>query len=796
MDRRSIIFIIGMTALFFLMNQWFNSPSIGSPEISPPKTNVEFIGDRPAQTLSQREMQKLGLVRLYRDVDLKEFVTYAASQASNYLTIAPAMGKLPNTVYVKDPSLGTNIVQRVEIRVKGEKAGDPVLYSLYPLEKLIAHWMPSDGEYQIKALLFDDDEVKVVNGTSYGVERAIFETMVPSNALLAFNIDGTYFPYGYFLKESRSIEYLNDVPAFEDFAVLTAPAEEVKISKEGTAHYVLENDYFQLVFSSLNGAISEINLPFQSDSHPNSVVREIQFDRILQKDYPDNDRFPQFPSQISLGNGKTESIDPKVGGYYPLLRRDTIGATGLPSVEISPHYYATTIFERDIFPFIEEYKVTRFEKDLIEFTYSDSKRRITKTFTLPKNPQDSPYCFDLAVNIEGDTRKLVIATGIPEVELISGSFNPTFKYRVRKPGKPKIDQFKVPKSLADYPSVDGDWYCNGNGFFGVILDALNREVPGATLHPVSGELVPTRLTVIDAEHNRYPAEKYPGYAFHIPIMAKPGKTHYRFFTGPFDKTILTRVDTTYTNPTTGYNPYYSGAQSYHGWFAFISQPFAKFLFVIMNFFHSITNSWGISIILLTVVLRIMLFPLNNWSMKSNAKLQKIAPKVKELQDKYKKDQKRMQMEIMNLYRKEKVNPFGGCFPILIQLPFLFGMFDLLKSSFELRGASFIPGWINNLTAPDVLFSWGYPLPFFGTSFHLLPILLGVIMYYQQKFMSAGKVATDQQKQQRSIGNIMTIVFTVMFYHFPSGLNLYWISSMGLGILQQWYVNKKIEAEKR
>ncbi len=282
---------------------------------------------------------------------------------------------------------------------------------------------------------------------------------------------------------------------------------------------------------------------------------------------------------------------------------------------------------------------------------------------------------------------------------------------------------------------------------------------------------------------------------HIPIMARPGKTDYRLFLGPFDKSILKQVDRTFTDHTTGYCPDYSGAQSYHGWFAFISQPFAKFLFVIMNFFHTVTGSWGISIILLTVVLRLMLYPLNNWSMRSNAKMQKLAPKVKELQEKYKKDKKRSQMEMMSLYRKEKVNPLGGCFPILIQLPFLFGMFDLLKSSFELRGATFIPGWINNLTAPDVLFSWSYPIPFFGTSFHLLPVMLGVIMYFQQKVMSAGKAATDQQKQQRSMGNIMTIVFTVMFYHFPSGLNLYWISSMLLGILQQWLVNKKINPSK-
>jgi YidC/Oxa1 family membrane protein insertase len=195
----------------------------------------------------------------------------------------------------------------------------------------------------------------------------------------------------------------------------------------------------------------------------------------------------------------------------------------------------------------------------------------------------------------------------------------------------------------------------------------------------------------------------------------------------------------------------------------------------------------------------MLYPLNSWSMKSSLKMQQIAPQVSAIQEKYKKDPKRAQMEVVALYREKGVNPLTGCFPILIQLPFLIGMFDLLKSTFELRGASFIPGWITNLTEPDVLFSWGYPLPFFGNSLHLLPFLLGAVMYVQQKLASPlpkdAKQLTDQQKQQKMMGNIMVVVFTVMFYNFPSGLNIYWLSSMSLGILQQWMTNKKFSGNK-
>ena len=109
-------------------------------------------------------------------------------------------------------------------------------------------------------------------------------------------------------------------------------------------------------------------------------------------------------------------------------------------------------------------------------------------------------------------------------------------------------------------------------------------------------------------------------------------------------------------------------------------------------FYAVTRSWGFSIILLTIALRLMMYPLNNWSIRSSAKMQEIAPKIKAVQERYKKIRKKGQLEVMNLYRQEGINPFSGCFPILLQMPFLIGMFYLLKSTFPLRGAAFIPGW--------------------------------------------------------------------------------------------------------
>lgn len=565
---------------------------------------------------------------------------------------------------------------------------------------------------------------------------------------------------------------------------------------ENEKFYVIENAYQQLVFSSVGGALVEINLPLRSEQNTKSVIQPVNFDREMLEFHPNNDYFPGGP-YVKAGNNGLETVQKtSLGGYYPLLRRTIIDPNGRAYSKSSPQFYALTLTGDDPSLPLEIYKLKKLEKNAIEFELVQGNRRIVKTYAFADNPEKAPYTFSLDVKVEGDARGLSIKSGVPEVELISGNPAPSLQYLMVKSHKPKVEQLSLPKASTTINSVLPNWISNSNGFLGLIIDPLTDISPGITTNLVSGVLDASRIVLIDSEYNRYPAEKYPGYEMSLPLLNANQTTKFRIYAGPYQKEILSLVDQYYTDPVTGYNPQYILALSFHGWFTFISEPFAKFLFMLMNFFHYLTSSWGFSIILLTVALRIMLYPLNAWSIKSMAKMQQVSPKVSAIQEKYKKDPKRAQMEIMTLYREEKVNPLTGCFPILIQIPFLIGMFDLLKSTFELRGVSFIPGWINNLTSPDVLFSWNYPIIFFGTDFHLLPFILGAAMYFQQKFSSTApkdkKLMTDQQKQQKMMSNIMSIVFTVMFYHFPSGLNLYWLSSMLLGILQQWYTAKRMK----
>ncbi len=558
-------------------------------------------------------------------------------------------------------------------------------------------------------------------------------------------------------------------------------------------YYVLENPYQMLVFSSKGGALAEINLPFESKENSNSVIKKLEIDRKMEKNHPDNDRFPS-QSYLSVDGGKTVENAPLLGGYYPLLRRDVYKQNGQKVDLLSPNYYCSTITGDGAEN--ATYQVTRFEENLIEFQLVQSRRTITKRYRFPENPEKFPYVFFLDIEITGDTTGLFLQSGIPEVELISGYFSPELKYLLERGTRAKVEKLSLPSAsnptTPNVQDIENSWVVNSNGFLGVILNPLDTVSSEIQTAAIPGSKAPTRLSLIDAKYNMYPAKNYPGYLMSLPISPKSASS-YRIFAGPFANHVLQTIDQN-TVQSGKKDPYYTKARSFHGWFSFISAPFAQFLFVLMGFFHKVTHSWGLSIILLTLTVRVLLYPLNAWSLKSQKRMREINPEIKKLQERYKKDPQKMQMEMLKLYKEKGANPFMGCFPVFIQLPFLIGMFDLLKSTFALRGAVFIPGWINNLAAPDVVFSWNYPLFFIGNSLHILPFFLGFAMFLQQKLsaqMTGSKdmPMTEQQKQQQSMGNIMLVMFTLFFYHAPSGLNIYWLFSTLFGLGQQYLTDR-------
>ena len=215
----------------------------------------------------------------------------------------------------------------------------------------------------------------------------------------------------------------------------------------------------------------------------------------------------------------------------------------------------------------------------------------------------------------------------------------------------------------------------------------------------------------------------------------------------------------------------------YGFFSIIARP----LFWILLLFHSFIGNYGWSIILLTIVTRLPFIPLLNKGQKSMRKLQELQPKMAEIREKYKKDPQKMQQEMTGLYKKHKVNPVGGCLPMLLQIPVFFALYKVLLVSIELRGAPFIL-WITDLSAPDALFghiagfSLGGPLPY----------LMGITMVMQQKM-----TPSTMDPKQAKMMMLMPIIFTFMFLNFASGLVLYWLVNNIQSIIQQFFVNRKV-----
>lgn len=748
MEKRVLFFFALVTLSFFLIQNY----------ISPSKTNHQKSTESRAQ-----EQKEIVFVPLYKDRQQKSVPVYGIPYSSSFFVFG---NNLPATLYYKEKSLQKVTSSKDSLSVYSQ--------SNRPL------FIPTFSKAaDIELLTLGEDGM--INKTQAHFDNGLITDVAENTGFsLCFHPgEGEYLPLGVY--ESNHFTPLQQHEDFQDLFQVAVNENRSLVSNE--EYYVIESPYQQLVFSNIGGSIAEINLPFP----PPSVVKEIQYDKIMESKHPENDYFPLFPSRFADSGDYR-----KLGGYYPLLRRDILNTKGQIQSPINPRYHSMNIIGDGVenIPF----QLNRMEKGLIEFTLTQPHRRITKTYYFPEDFQKSPYIFNIRIQVEGDARNLWITSGVPEVELISGSFNPAIKYNYLKNGRGYVDNVKLPKEPIYTTNITPNWMVNSNGFFGIILDPLDPLSPGYKAEKISGEDVPTKLSLIDAKYNKYPVTKYPGYEILLPLSSNQ-PLEFRVFAGPFEDDILSTLDRTYSNPTTGYSPDYSSAQSLHGYFSFITAPFAKFMFFIMKIFHSITGSWGLSIILITVVLRLMLYPLNSWSIKTQAKSQLLQPKLKALQERYKKDPKKLQMETMKLYKESGVNPFMGCFPLLIQMPFLFAMFNLLKSTFELRGATFIPGWIDSLTSPDVLFSWGYPIIFIGNSFHLLPILLGAVMYFQQRYTLRASGAdmsklNDQQRQQVATGNIMVAVFTVLFYHLPSGLNLYWLFSSLLGIAQQHWLRLK------
>jgi YidC/Oxa1 family membrane protein insertase len=278
---------------------------------------------------------------------------------------------------------------------------------------------------------------------------------------------------------------------------------------------------------------------------------------------------------------------------------------------------------------------------------------------------------------------------------------------------------------------------------------LNQDYFIALIYPVQGR---HRLVLSSAGENQVTNELF------TQIEVQPGEDEsvgYRLFLGPKDRKLLANVGEKAKE-----------AVSY-GWFSVLAIPILR----ILSFTHGFTGNYGVDIIILSVFLKILFTPLTHKSQQSMKEMQKLQPEIKRLQQKYKNNRQQLNREMMELYKRRKVNPFSGCLPMLIQLPVFFALYRGLLSAIELRHSPFIL-WIRDLSDKDPTY--------------ISPLLMGASMFIQQKMTAVPSADATQAKMM----TLMPIFFTFIFLNFPSGLVLYWLVTNILTIAHQAYINKR------
>lgn len=375
--------------------------------------------------------------------------------------------------------------------------------------------------------------------------------------------------------------------------------------------------------------------------------------------------------------------------------------------------------------------------------------KVTKTFTFHR----SSYLIDIAYKIENNGTKslspsayfqLVRDTNKPEgdsrfVSTYTGPVVYTDKEKFQK-----VDFASIKKNKTNYPkTADNGWIAMLQHYF------VAAWLPQGNIK--------REFYTRELENNLYSAGVILPVATIDP--GKSGSVAISLYAGPA-QTSLNKIA-----PGLGLTVDY-------GWLTVIATP----LFWLLTLFHGWVGNWGIAIILLTVLIKLIFFPLSAASYRSMAKMRVVAPKLERIKKQYADDREQLHKAMMELYKTEKINPLGGCLPILIQIPVFISLYWAILSSVELRHAPFF-GWINDLSAAD--------------PYYVLPLIMSVSMFVQTKLNP-----TPPDPLQAKVMQIMPLVFGVVFFFFPAGLVLYSVVNNVLSIAQQWVITRSAEAKPK
>ncbi len=380
------------------------------------------------------------------------------------------------------------------------------------------------------------------------------------------------------------------------------------------------------------------------------------------------------------------------------------------------------------------------------FVYRDEKQEIIKKFNFNK----ANYSIDLEILFHNLSTKQVVFK--PEVSAGILDFS----------GDPNEARFKDVTIAQLGKSVHNSGRNNAS-FEEVQFVALRDRYFCSIVQPLSGKY----NGVITKISNHKSALSVQGQG----ELVLPNQTisqKFRIYLGPQDLKQINSV-----------NPSFALVQ-YYGFFDVISH----LLLQLLGFLAHLTHNWGVAIVLLSVIISFLLYPLSIKQMRSMKEMQILQPRIEALRNEYKNNPQRLNKEIMELYRVHKINPLSGCLPLVLQIPVFFALYQALIRSVELKGAQFL--WIKDLAMPDRLFSLSGNLPV--KEINLLPILMTLLMVVQQKF-SMAKATGAVAEQQKMMSILMPGIFLLIFYNMPAGLVLYWLINSGVMLINQLQINR-------
>jgi YidC/Oxa1 family membrane protein insertase len=344
-------------------------------------------------------------------------------------------------------------------------------------------------------------------------------------------------------------------------------------------------------------------------------------------------------------------------------------------------------------------------------------------------------------------------------------------------GKRGMTSRRIPKNFK-LPKMQKNGGTMEESAGGIFWAAVRNQYFTVSLSPETPTSGVVRGKVYDLETTNYRGEAEYGVSGQFGLntdLIPPGQTitqKLNMYAGPKEYARLSKAGK------------HQDLVMQFGFFGF----FSKILLMLMQWLYSFVGNWGWAIITMTILIKLLFWPLTAKASESQKRMQKISAPMKELQEKYKDNPQKMQMEVSKLFRENKVNPAAGCLPIFIQMPIFLGLFFMLRSAGELRFAEFL--WITDLSEPERLLHWGVNIPFLGEYFNILPILMGITMFIQMSLTPTPTGGNEMAEMQAKMFKFLPFIFLFMLYGFSSGLVLYWTVQNVLSILQTKLVNNK------